>query len=195
MMQGRDLRVDSLIPLRNSELRRPLRVALVGHEFLGPGRGVVGKALARLVGSLEAAGHEVMILDTSPPPGTVGGGDALHLGQTPRVVPLPDCGFDLHGETPNMAISHRVASWLREHDDFDVVHFVEAQGHGYYTALAKHQGTILRDATLVVGLQGATAWAHSADGQFPQSEKDLEEMYIERRSAELADVVWSPSGS
>lgn len=195
MTQGCDPGFDSPLPFRDSEPRRPLRIALVGHEFLGAGRGVVGKTLARLVGSLDADGHVVTILDTLPSPGAANGGGGPDPGRAPRVVPLPDCGFDLHGETPHMAISHRVATWLREHDDFDVVHFIEAQGHGYYTALAKRQGTMLRDATVVVGLQGATAWAHSADGQFPQTERDLEEMYLERRSAELADAVWSPSGS
>ena len=51
---------------------------------------------------------------------------------------------------------------------------------------------MLKDATTIVGLHSSTRWLRSAGERVAISGKDLEEDFAERRSAELADIVWSP---
>ena len=55
-----------------------------------------------------------------------------------QFIPLPPAAVALDAPAA-MATSYEAYLWLRERE-FDVIRFPEWQGHGYYTALAKHQG-------------------------------------------------------
>src|SRR5262249_7862170 len=110
-----------------------------------------------------------------------------------RFVPLPESPTPVFASSHLLSVPYRVYLWLREHDGFDIVHFPEYPGPGYYSLLAQRQGLILKQATTVVGLHGSSRWARFANQQISGSEWDLEIDFIERRSAELADIVWSPS--
>jgi len=175
---------------------RPLRICLVCGEFLGPFRnGGIGTAYTKLGQILNEAGHDVTFLYsngrytlTEPVEHWV----KVYRECGIRFVPLPESPVNLTSISYRIAISYRVYLWLREHDGFDVVHFPECGGSGYHTLLAKHQGLLLRHTTTVVGLHSSSRWIRSANEQLACAEGDLEDDYIERRSAELADIVWSP---
>lgn len=85
--------------------------------------------------------------------------------------------------------------FLRKHDgDYDIIHFAENSGIGYFSILAKHEGIALQNSTIVVGLHGAQIeWSALMNKKYPQDEFDLQLGVMEKRSAELADVVVSPS--
>jgi len=176
--------------------RRPLRICVASSEFLGPFRGGgIGTAYTKLGEVLNEAGHDVTFLytqgyDTHTEP--ISHWIKVYRQRDIRFVPLPESPVNLSSLSANLAISHRVFLWLREHDGFDVVHFPEYGGSGYHSGLAKHQGLILRRTTTVVGLHGSSKWARFANDQLSSSAKDLEVDFIERRAAELADIVWSP---
>ena len=56
--------------------------------------------------------------------------------------------------------SFKVMRWLEQRDGaFDIVHFPDWEGMGYYPALLKHQGLALQTTLLVVGLHGPTLWS------------------------------------
>jgi glycosyltransferase involved in cell wall biosynthesis len=97
------------------------------------------------------------------------------------------------GWTPLASI--RVYHYLRARDGaFDIVHFPENSGIGYFSTLAKFEGLILRDASIVVGLHGAEVeWAAMLGKRYPSEQYAVNQGFFERRSAELADVVISPS--
>lgn len=60
--------------------------------------------------------------------------------------------------------------------------------------LAKYEGLALQNSTIVVGLHGAQIeWASMMNKHYPNDEFDLQLGVMERRSAEMADVVVSPS--
>jgi GT2 family glycosyltransferase/glycosyltransferase involved in cell wall biosynthesis len=177
--------------------RRPLRICVVSCEFLGPFRnGGIGTCYTRLAELLNEAGHDVTLLYTQ----------GRHSHTEPiehwirvyrrrgiRFVPLPESTITISSNTHELGISYRVSVWLSEHDGFDVVHFPEFGGLGYYSVLGQRQGLMFRQTTSVVGLHASAQWVRVASQQLSHSEKDLEADFIERRSAELADVVWSPS--
>jgi glycosyltransferase involved in cell wall biosynthesis len=178
-------------------LRRPLRICLVSGEFLGPYRtGGIGTAYTKLGEVLNEAGHDVTFLYTN---GRFTVTEPIEhwidfyrrLGI--RLVPLPEISVNISSLSSNLATGYRVYQWLREHDGFDVVHFPDYQGLGIHAGLARHQGLAFRGTTTVVGLHGCSRWARRANQQYSLSDSDLENDSIERHSAELADVVWSPS--
>jgi glycosyltransferase involved in cell wall biosynthesis len=177
--------------------RRPLRICLVSGEFLGPFRsGGIGTAYSKLAEVLTRAGHDVTCLYTS---GRYTHGEPIehwiesYSRQGVRFVPLPESPIPLSASTHLLAVPHRVYLWLREHDDFDIVHFPEYPGAAYYSLLAQRQGLMLRQTTTVVGLHGSTRWARFANQRIARDDWEIELDFLERRSAELADIAWSPS--
>jgi len=95
----------------------------------------------------------------------------------------------------HMLESYEVSRFLRDRPEFDIVHFHDYQGAGYYSLLAKHQGyPELANMTTVVGLHGPNLWAKSVGNQETIDRiGDLEMDFMERKSVELADHVISPS--
>ncbi len=191
---ARDLRLDSIEGPGSSN--RPLRVCIASSEFLGPFRcGGIGTAYTKIGELLQEAGHDVTFLYT-------GGDHSLsesnehwidfYAEKGIRFVPLPDNSLRLYSLTIDLAKSYRTFLWLREHDDFDVVHFPDYGAPGYHSLLAKHQGLALARTTTVVGLHGSSEWTRFANQRLTTSPSELEQDFIERRAAELADIVWSP---
>jgi len=169
---------------------------MVSYEFLGPSRnGGIGTAYTKLAEVLSGAGHDVTLLYTN-------GCQTLsqpvdhwinhYRERGMRFVPLPSSSVKLNALTGNLVKSHCVYEWLREHDGFDIVHFPESNGHGYYALAGRRQGLILQNATTIVGLHGSAQWVRVASERLACWEPELEDDFLERRSAELADVVWSP---
>lgn len=91
--------------------------------------------------------------------------------------------------------SKRVYDFLRQRDgEFDIIHFAENSGIGYFSALARHEGLALRTSRIVVGLHGAQfEWAEMLNKRYPSDRYAAEMAVFERQTAELADAVVSPS--
>ena len=166
------------------------------QRVLGPFRnGGIGTAYTKLGQVLNEAGHDVTFLysngqytETEPVEHWV----EVYRESGIEFVPLPDCPVQLSSLSHRTATSYRVYLWFRQHSEFDVVHFPECGGTGFHTLVAKHQGLLLRRSITVVGLHSSSRWIRTASHQLASTEGDLEDDYIERRSAELADIVWSP---
>lgn len=91
--------------------------------------------------------------------------------------------------------SIRIWQWLRRRDgDFDVLHFPDNTGIGYFSALGKYEGLALQHTRIVVGLHGADAeWAAMLNKKYPGDRYAVELGEFERRTVEMADVVVAPS--
>jgi glycosyltransferase involved in cell wall biosynthesis len=58
-----------------------------------------------------------------------------------------------------------LAEGLKEHQhDFNIIHFPECQGLGFYSLLAKHQGIAFANTTFIVGTHGPTFWVKDQAG-------------------------------
>jgi hypothetical protein len=77
-------------------------------------------------------------------------------------------------------------------DAFDIIHFHEMTGNGHLVLLAKSQGWAFQSTKLVVTLHGPYLWTSLGNHKFP-NKVGMEINYYEQKSAELADVVISPS--
>ncbi len=91
-----------------------------------------------------------------------------------------------------MVTSYDAYHWLKGRH-FDVVHFPELFGHGYYSILSKRQGLDFADTTFCIGTHSPTSWLRAMNREFLESAEELQLDFMERQSVALADVVLSPS--
>src|SRR5262249_474901 len=143
-----------------------------------------------LAEALAWAGHEVTVFFTTAPQHLVGNlqeWKRRYSEKGIRIVPLTARALQgIEGIEPK-AKSYGVYEWLRRQPTFDVVHFPEMLGLGYYSLLAKKQGLDFAHTTLCVGLHGPTRW-HLEGNLQPLTELTVLAIdFLERRSVELAD--------
>ena len=82
---------------------------------------------------------------------------------------------------------------LPEPERFDLIHWHDNVGYGYYPLLAKHQGWALQNTINVVTLHGPNSWARLLNKALPSSAEEVEESFFEQMTCELADVIIAPS--
>ncbi|BGP25204.1 proteophosphoglycan ppg4 [Rhodotorula toruloides] len=183
---------------------KPIRVLIVTSEFAGLHKnGGIGTAFSELAHALAAAG---------------GGRDfetSVLLAHLKGVFPvqkreqlreeLASKGISLlfvekepqpfypQAWTPVAAM--RVWRYLRSRDgSFDIVHFPDNTGIGYFASLGKLEGLALRETKLVVGLHGADVeWAAMLNKRYPIDKYAVDLGVFEQRTAEWADTVVAPS--
>ena len=171
------------------------RVCIASYEILGPSQnGGIGTAYFSLATTLASTGHDVTILHLSS---ELSDRDAIEhwtirfhtlgirfvaLAATPRMINVPQC----------MLTARDAYAWLRK-QEFDVIHFPELQGHGYYSVVAKHQGLDFSHTTLCIGTHSPISWIREQNREASYSPDELEMDFMERQCVALADVVISPS--
>jgi glycosyltransferase involved in cell wall biosynthesis len=177
------------------------RVAIASYEFVGVVRnGGIGTANTELGLALARDGHEVDFVFT-------GIGDAHeaeferwrqhYLERGVRLHRTAGnagalCDSVIHNAKHSLAL-YRTLKALDEEKPYDVIHFVESLGHGFYSLLAKRNGLAFSQATTVVCTHSPRRWLAEAH-QMPFAHPDeLSDEFLENRSLELADVVISPS--
>jgi glycosyltransferase involved in cell wall biosynthesis len=170
------------------------RICIASYEIAGPDiNGGVGTAYLSLARALASAGHSVTVLHLSR---DLADTDAPQwrkyfrkIGITfvplPRRTALIDAPF-------NLRTSYEAYLWLREHV-FDIIHFPELRGHGYYSLIAKHQGHAFADCVICVGTHSPISWIRQLNREFIDDVDELSADYMERECVARADVVISPS--
>ena len=189
------------LALAPTDGERPVpRVCIATYEFVGPTKtGGIGTAYTSLAETLAAAGHSVTVLFT-------GWEDGTGLAFSRWVQHYRDRGITLErlpqhsGKRIETGHRHAIRAyeayrWLRERDgSFDVVHFPEVLGHGYYAVEAKRLGAAFARTTIVVGTHSSTSWVLEANGTLCQALDDFADDFTERRSVAHCDALVSPSG-
>ncbi|KAF2078621.1 hypothetical protein CYY_000121 [Polysphondylium violaceum] len=89
--------------------------------------------------------------------------------------------------------SYQVYQFLKD-QSFDILHFPDFEGMAYYTCMAKSNGLYFQNSSIVVGLHGPTSWVVKSNTQkLPIQHDQIELDYMERKSVEMADIIWTPS--
>ena len=180
-----------------STSRALARVCIVTPEIVGPTRnGGIGTAYTSLALELARAGHEVTVLFTGDKAdsGTLRDWENFYTGKGLLLTPLKRSGRRMSGRPYYRESSYEVFAWLKDHQStFDIVHFPEWQGLGYYSLLAKHQGIAFPDITFCVGTHSSTAWLEAANNRAISYLEQITADFMERESVRLADIVLSPS--
>lgn len=178
-----------------------MKICVASPDIVGPIKnGGVGTACTALAQGLAADGHEVTLFYTST---YFEVHDLEYWQQVYRRSDVELIGFrpetnpPLHRSTTvydedNLARSYRVYEQLKDRD-FDLIHFVDYIGLGYYTALAKSQGLCLPHAKIAVTTHSPTLWSRLANAAPVDDISYMVRDRMERLLIELADMVISPS--
>lgn len=194
-LPGRDWPPAPPLPVRTACPRRRLRVCLASPDLVGPIRnGGIGTAMTALAEALAADGHQVTalhLLGRRCEQQTIEHWIAWYRERGLQLVPLEPGPTPLLG-SENVVMAHDALLWLRG-QSFDVIHFPESRGLAYFCLLARRQGLAFQGTTFVLGTHSPAAWLKQGNQELLERFEELETDYLERRSLELADVVWSPS--
>lgn len=173
-----------------------VKICIATPEIAGLTRNAgIGSTYSNLALTLAALGHKVTIVylsDSFEPDVSYGSVVDLYENRGIRLLRLPDKGLVPIIATKGPSVSYLAYQWLKE-QDFDVIHFPEWMGLGYYSLLAKHQGLAFPGCTMVIGLHGPTAWDAEGNHEFIESIDLLEREFMERKSVAYADVLLSPT--
>ena len=181
--------------------RAPARpsVCIVTGELVGPfNNGGIGTSMTGLAQTLAEAGFPVTVLYTGGKWSsenerdrwqalyrTIGidlqwlrARDAFHLAG-----PLAECSF----LAPYMVYEHLRGS------RFDVIHFNDCTGEGFYCLTMKRLGIAFQDSLLMVGLHSPSQWIFELNRILPDRLLYSAFNFAERLSTGLPDLLWSPS--
>ncbi len=177
----------------------PRRICIATWEIEGPSRNAgIGSAYTSLAGSLKRAGHDVTILfllGCHPTDGNIiDWVDFYRNEKGMQLVPLPMAHDPRIHASWASSVSYHTYTWLKAHqNDFDIIHFPECQGLGFYSLLARRQGLAFHNSTFVVGTHGPTLWVKEGSQDYLRNLGELEIDHMERTSVAAADVVVSPT--
>jgi glycosyltransferase involved in cell wall biosynthesis/GT2 family glycosyltransferase len=181
------------------EPSRPPRLCIATWEIQGPSRNAgIGTAYTSLAEALRRAGHEVTILyllgSYCIDGNIVDWAEHYEKAKGIRLIALPlEPTPRIHAAWAS-SVSYHAYNWLRDHaTDFDIVHFPECQGLGFYSLLAKRQGLAFRNTMFVVSTHGPTFWVKESGQDFIRNLGELEIDHLERTSVAEADIVTSPT--
>ena len=184
------------LPLQSGPTQpRKTRVCIASFDFVGPVKnGGVGTAFTSLGEGLAAAGHDVTFLFLAGQwceNRTMDYWVEYYRKKNIRFVPMPASGLNFDTRW-HLQKSYEGYLWIRD-QNFDVVHFSEWKGPGYYSLLAKQQGLAFAQTVLCVHTHGPTLWHKLSNSEYVTLVDDLEIDFLERSSVRLADVLASPS--
>ncbi|MFZ0930340.1 MAG: glycosyltransferase [Syntrophobacteraceae bacterium] len=171
------------------------RVCIASFDLVGPIRnGGVGTAFTSLAEGLASAGHEVTLLYLMGQfceNRTLDYWIADYQKKRIRFVPMPDPSVKILGSWHSIK-AYETYLWLKG-QSFDVIHFSEWNGPGYFCLLAKHQGIAFTDSLLCVHTHGPILWHKFTNSEYLERYEDVEICFMEKESVRLADVLLSPS--
>lgn len=184
------------MPILDQIPLRRLRVCIATPDIVGPIRnGGIGTAYYSLARILSMAGHEVTILYTLGEHSErekISVWQERYRRQGIRFVPLPqDVSVQLYGSWA-VQLSYYTYQWLKQ-ENFDVIHFPEWKGYGFYSLLSKRQGLHFANTTLCVGTHSPSQWHRMGEETLIASLDEVDVDFMERESVALADAVISPS--
>jgi glycosyltransferase involved in cell wall biosynthesis/GT2 family glycosyltransferase len=175
------------------------RICIATWEIEGPSRNAgIGTAYTSLSDALRRANYDVTILfllGCHPTDGNISEWiDYYRREKGVELVPLPMAHHPRIHAAWASSVSYHTYVWLKEHQhDFNIIHFPECQGLGFYSLLAKRQGLAFGNTTFIVGTHGPTFWVKEGSLDYIRNLGELEIDYMERASVAAADVVISPS--
>ena len=175
------------------------RVCIASWEIEGPSRNAgIGTAYTSLADALKRAGYDVTVLfllGCHPTDGNmIDWVQHYRKEKGIKLIPLPMAHEPRIHAAWASSVSYHTYTWLKAHQgDFDIIHFPECQGLGFYSLLAKRQGLAFHDITFVTSAHGPTFWVKEGSQDYIRNLGELEIDYMERVSISAADIVTSPS--
>eukprot|EP01113_Clastostelium_recurvatum_P038463 TRINITY_DN5767_c0_g1_i2.p1 TRINITY_DN5767_c0_g1~~TRINITY_DN5767_c0_g1_i2.p1 ORF type:complete len:792 (-),score=184.39 TRINITY_DN5767_c0_g1_i2:1225-3600(-) len=173
---------------------REIRICFVINEVDGVTKaGGIGTAYGALLDLVRAEGYHITVLlsstsDDQEHRAAEAKLKAKGIHLAPRLMHYNIAGCGWHCNQ-----GYSILAWLQAQPSFHIVHMHDYLGFAYYPLLVKRQGLLFQSTMFVVGAHGSMAWAMFANNKWIHRSEDLEVVFLERQSMELADYVISPS--
>ena len=120
--------------------------------------------------------------------------EVAHFKKSGIVLHVIDPSEHAHNHESAEGRSYAAYRFLRDCGiTFDVVHFHDYRGLGYFPLMAREQGAALQGASVVMQCHGPSFWTAYANKTMFSDTDDLVVDFMERKSIEWADYVVSPS--
>jgi glycosyltransferase involved in cell wall biosynthesis/GT2 family glycosyltransferase len=179
------------------------KIAIITPDIVGFVRnGGVGTACAELARAYAALGHSVTVFYTQANVSrlTIADFESQHRNFAEQGIDIivaedwaRDVAFPPSALGDQVRKSAIVHDWLKS-QCFGTVFFMDWQGNGYYSLLARNAGIAHKQhGAFVLISHGPTLWSTLGSAAQHRQPKDALTYFIERKSIELADVVVSPS--
>ena len=175
------------------------RICIATWEIEGPSRNAgIGTAYTSLADALVRANYDVTVLfllGYHPTDGNMSEWIRHYRDNKGiKLEPLPMPHTPTIHANWAAGVSYHTYVWLKEHQhDFDIIHFPECQGLGFYSMLAKRQGLAFAKSTFVIGTHGPILWVKEGNQDYLRDLGELEIDHMERTCVAAADAVVSPS--
>jgi len=180
-----------------------MKICVATPDIIGPIRnGGVGTAFLGLCEALRDAGHDVSVFYTSDhyEQGSAAywkaefrNRHAIEFIALSDAPPSKALFQPLPGVTGDVARSFRVYTYLKARRDFDIIHFPDYLGIGYFTVMAKAVGLDFQSTPIMVTAHGPLAWSHTYDFATSRDLRPLLCGVFEKFVVEHADALVSPS--
>lgn len=168
-----------------------LRIGIVTPDILGPVRnGGVGTAYWEIANVLAKAGHGVTIFFAPTTDTRVEDFETWqrhYLNHGIALVQAKPPLVNLECQLP-LQRSYAIYEQLRRYS-FDLLHFPDMHGLGYYSLLGKKMGLDFESTVLAVQAHGPNSWHRQFNEQDLSTHDEILMDYMERKSIELADQV------
>ncbi|HRW64221.1 MAG TPA: glycosyltransferase [Candidatus Competibacter sp.] len=86
--------------------------------------------------------------------------------------------------------SYNIYQWLRM-ESFEIIHFSESKGYGFFSFLAKQQGLYFKDTIMCISIHNPSSWHRVGIKAYTESLENVELDFLERESVAMADIVVS----
>jgi O-antigen biosynthesis protein len=175
------------------------RICIATWEIEGPSRNAgIGTAYTSLADALVRANYDVTVLfllGYHPTDGNMSEWIRHYRDNKGiKLEPLPMPHTPTIHANWAAGVSYHTYIWLKEHQvDFDIIHFPECQGLGFYSILAKRQGLAFAKSRFVIGTHGPILWVKEGSQDYLRDLGELEIDHMERTCVAAADAVVSPS--
>jgi len=162
-----------------------MRICLVTEELsFGKGAGGIGGAFHELALLLARSGHETNLIYLPVDAEARPRAELLaYFGDRGIRVSSPDPSHHVWTPLSYEKRAYALFQHLREQTTpYDVIHFHDYKGLGYFCLAAKQQRLAFGETTLVVQVHGPTRWALQANGHPFTHEDQLKIDFMERES-------------
>lgn len=194
-MRGEPFQIlDDVVDSAGVKRGRPLKVCFVTSELAELHQnGGIGTATTGLIRVLLKEGFDITVFYT----GHINGvDDETSMEYIAGIKSLRGAGVDIfflqrefppHFRETRRKVSYACFHFLKTRQ-FDVIHFNDYGGNGFYTGLAKKTKINFHATTIITTVHGPTLWACSADEEPISSVSQYEQVYLEHSAISYSDV-------
>lgn len=183
----------------NHSQTEKVKVCFVTFSLVGPTKnGGLATATTAMAEELAKNGYDVTVLylwGQNVQSGSISFWRKVYEEKGVKVVALPAFrrfALSPASDSKYIRLSYEAYLWLKDHH-FDVIHFHEWHGQGYYATLAKHQGLHFQRTLLVTTIHCPSLFFLQGSSMMLKSFNYLSSDFLERKQVYHSDVVLSPS--